>query len=180
MHLKLLPRFKALGDITLNSHLANCYISHSINHKYTEDNTIQSNLNNHSQKMIQFLIYIVRPLLFLIAALTHLIIVSIKLWQYRYSLDISFTQTFFIASNPDCFQATRGDRCRFFSQFFFFATLEQRQGALFIHSLFIVHWTCKCDILVINTCKVAKKKIQRNNSESATHQQPSQAVRRAV
>ena len=96
--------------------------------------------------MIRFSIYIVRPLLFLITALTHFIIVSIKLWQYRYSLDISFTQTSFIASNPDCFQATRGDRCRFYSQFFFCNFRAVARGI--IHS-FIIY--CSLDMQMRHT-----------------------------
>ena len=103
-----------------------------VNHKHMEDSTIQS--KQSYTKNFRFSIFYVAPL-YLIIALIFLVILSIKLWQY--SLDISFTQTSFIAFtnsaplngcfsdtlffmlvrkfsmglNPDCFLATRKGRC---------------------------------------------------------------------
>ena len=40
--LEIITSFYAQGSITLYLHLANCFISHPINHKHMEDSTIQS------------------------------------------------------------------------------------------------------------------------------------------
>ena len=79
--------------MTLYLHLANCFISHLINHKHMENSTIQSK-QSYTKKCSDSQ-YFVWPPLFLITALILLGILSVKLWQY--SLDISFTQTSFVA-----------------------------------------------------------------------------------